>query len=293
MKSMTGFGRGTFTSETASLTVEVKTVNNRFLEVNLRMSSDLQEIEPLIKRTVSQRVTRGRTDVSISFDRAASSGFEVDADTVGAYLEGIENIKKQYSLPGETDINSILRLPNILKAKRVKGDPEAVASGVISALEHALTELDSMRRAEGSALALELEARLSQIEELMPTIEAEAAAVPIEYQARLNKRISELLEKSSNPIELDPARVAQEIAFLADRADISEEITRLKVHISQYRALMKEEKDVGKRLDFLTQELNREANTIASKTNNLKIKENALAIKSEIEKLREQIQNIE
>ena len=142
-------------------------------------------------------------------------------------------------------------------------------------------------------LESELESRLAEIESRMPAIESEAANVAEEYRERLTKRIGEMLAKTDSQIEIDQSRLAQEIAYLAEKADISEEITRLKTHIEHFRSIMDEENDVGKRLDFLTQELNREANTITSKTNNMVVKENALAIKSEIEKIREQVQNVE
>nr|MBA2494579.1 DUF1732 domain-containing protein [Acidobacteriota bacterium] len=157
----------------------------------------------------------------------------------------------------------------------------------------ALDELEKMREIEGQSLADELNFRLTEIENQLPKIEAESENVADEYRQRLTKRIEKLLSKSESEIEIDAARLAQEVAYLADRSDISEEITRLKSHIEQFRAIMNEEKEVGKRLDFLTQELNREANTIASKTNNLIVKESALLIKSEIEKIREQVQNVE
>jgi uncharacterized protein (TIGR00255 family) len=150
-----------------------------------------------------------------------------------------------------------------------------------------------MRASEGEILKKELESRLNAIEQHLPAIESEADSISEEYRERLTRRIGDLLAKSESQIELDQGRLAQEIAYLAERADISEEITRLKAHIEHFRAIMNEDKEVGKRLDFLTQELNREANTITSKTNNMVVKENALAIKSEVEKIREQIQNVE
>mgnify|MGYP000960661337 CR=1 FL=1 len=165
--------------------------------------------------------------------------------------------------------------------------------GNSNAVNLALDDLEKMRENEGLMLKNELSFRLDEIAKLLPTIENEADNVTEEYRQRLNKRISELLAKSDSQIEIDQARLANEVAFLADRCDISEEIQRLKSHIEQFRQIINEEKEVGKRLDFLTQEFNREANTIASKTNNLVIKENALTIKSEIEKIREQVQNVE
>jgi uncharacterized protein (TIGR00255 family) len=170
---------------------------------------------------------------------------------------------------------------------------ETFAFGVAAAVTTALEDLEKMRLSEGEMLRAELESRLAAIENHLPSIESEAASISEEYRQRLTRRIGDLLAKSESQIELDQGRLAQEIAYLADRADISEEITRLKTHIEHFRTIMNEEKEVGKRLDFLTQELNREANTITSKTNNMIVKESALAVKSEIEKIREQIQNVE
>ncbi|MDQ6787761.1 MAG: DUF1732 domain-containing protein, partial [Acidobacteriota bacterium] len=157
----------------------------------------------------------------------------------------------------------------------------------------ALDELEQMREAEGKILQNELKTRLSEIENQLPRIEAESENVAEEYRQRLNKRIENLLKKTDSEIEIDQARLAQEVAYLADKSDISEEISRLKSHLEQYRRIINQEMEVGKKLDFLTQELNREANTIASKTNNLTVKEAALFMKAEIEKIREQIQNVE
>jgi uncharacterized protein (TIGR00255 family) len=201
-------------------------------------------------------------------------------------------MQDEFALTGEPDLNMIARLPNVLQTKKDELN-EDFAQAIKDALEAALVELEQMREVEGKSLKDELEFRLSEIENRLPQIESESANVADEFRQRLTKRITDFLAKSDSQIEFDQARLAQEVAYLAEKSDISEEITRLKAHIEQYRAIMDEEKDVGKRLDFLTQELNREANTISSKTNNLIVKESALAIKSEIEKIREQIQNVE
>ncbi|MEO8042298.1 MAG: YicC/YloC family endoribonuclease, partial [Acidobacteriota bacterium] len=184
------------------------------------------------------------------------------------------------------------KLPNVMISK--KSDlGEEFAVGVSTALTTAIEDLERMRSSEGEMLKTELASRLDTIEQHLPSIESEAEAIGEEYRQRLTRRIGDLLAKSESQIELDQGRLAQEIAYLADRADISEEIARLKTHIEHFRTIMDEDKEVGKRLDFLTQELNREANTITSKTNNMVVKESALAIKSEIEKIREQVQNVE
>lgn len=289
---MTGFGRGAITEESFAVTVELKTVNNRFLDVSLRLSGELQALESTVKRQIGNRLTRGRVDVNLNYERTSEINYELNRPMITGYLAAMKKMREEFALAGEPDLNVIARLPNVLLPK--KDDlSEGFIVGVERAVNFALDDLEKMRENEGEMLKNELNFRLSEIEKRLPSIETESANVGEEYRQRLTKRIGEFLQKSESQIEIDQARLAQEVAFLADRSDISEEIMRLKSHIEHFRAIMEEEKEVGKRLDFLTQELNREANTIASKTNNLTVKENALGIKSEIEKIREQVQNVE
>ncbi len=292
MKSMTGFGRGAATGENFSVSVEIKTVNNRFLDLNLRLANELQTLEAKLKRQIQTRLSRGRVDVFVNYERTNEIAYELNRPLISGYISALKQMQEEFSLSGEPDFNYIARLPNALQTKAEEVG-EDFANGIETAVNGALDELEKMRETEGKSLENDLNSLLSEIENHLPKIEGEMSNVADEYQKRLTKRIGDLLAKSESQIELDQARLAQEVAYLADRSDISEEITRLKSHIEQYRQIMSEEKEVGKRLDFLTQELNREANTIASKTNNLIVKESALQIKSAIEKIREQIQNIE
>lgn len=290
---MTGYGRGSFSGENFDATVEIKTVNNRFLDVNLRLPYELQPLEAALRKIVTTRLSRGRIDVNLQFERDAEIVYELNRPLISGYLSALKQMGDEFSLSGEPDINVIARLPNVLQNQK-EDLSEEFAKGIEKALHSALDELEKMREVEGNSLQVELDSRLNEIWRQIPAIEKESENVAEEYRRRLNKRIAELLAKSDAQIEIDQARLAQEVAYLADRSDISEEITRLKSHIEQFRQIMSSgDKEIGKRLDFLTQELNREANTISSKTNNLTIKEAALAIKSEIEKIREQIQNIE
>jgi uncharacterized protein (TIGR00255 family) len=292
MKSMTGFGRGQISGENFTVSVELKTVNNRFLDVNLRLSQELQSLETELKRAITSRLTRGRVDVNLQYERTSEMVYELNRPLISGYLAALKEMQDEFALTGEPDLNMIARLPNVLQTKKDEVN-EDFAQAIKDALEAALVELEVMREVEGKSLKDELSYRLKEIEDRLPNIESESANVADEYRQRLTKRITDFLAKSDSQIEFDQARLAQEVAYLAEKSDIAEEITRLKAHIEQFRAIMDEEKDVGKRLDFLTQELNREANTISSKTNNLIVKESALAIKSEIEKIREQIQNVE
>lgn len=289
---MTGFGRGAVNAETFTVSVELKTVNNRFLDINLRLSGELQSLETNIKRQITNRLTRGRVEVNLTYERSNEIVYELNRPMISGYLAAMKQMQDEFSLGGEPDLNVIARLPNVLLPKKDDLD-ETFAKGFETAISNALNDLEIMREKEGEILKNELEFRLSEIENRIPAIQSESDKVADEYLVRLSKKINDFLAKSDSQIELDQGRLAQEVAYLADRSDISEEIQRLRSHIEQFRAIMNEASDVGKRLDFLTQELNREANTVASKTNNLVVKENALAIKSEIEKIREQVQNVE
>ena len=289
---MTGFGRGAASGENFAVSVEIKTVNNRFLDLNLRLANELQNLEAILKRSIQMRLSRGRVDVFVNYERTSEIVYELNRPLISGYLSALRQMQTEFSLTGEPDFNNIARLPNALQPK-AEDLSEDFSSGVETAVNLALDELEKMREVEGESLKNELNNLLSEIESHLPKIEAETANVADEYLKRLTKRIGDLLAKSDSQIELDQARLAQEVAYLADRSDISEEITRLKSHIEQFRGILDDEKEVGKRLDFLTQELNREANTIASKTNNLTVKESALQIKSAIEKIREQVQNVE
>ena len=292
MRSMTGFGRGSVTDNTFSVSVELKTVNNRFLDVNLRLSGDMQPLEGNIKHIIGERLSRGRVEVNLTYDRTDEITYELNRPMIAGYLKAMRQMQDEFSLSGEPDINVIARLPNVVMPKKDDLKPEFVA-GVETAFRAALDDLEKMRDEEGRLLKEELTSLINDIEKRLGPIETESGNVSEEYRQRLTKRIGEMLAKSESQIELDQGRLAQEVAYLSDRSDISEEIARLRTHIDHFRTIMNEDKEVGKRLDFLTQELNREANTITSKTTNMTVKENALQIKSDIEKIREQVQNIE
>ena len=289
---MTGYGRGTVSSEKFTAAVEIKTVNNRFLDINLRLPYEMQSMEAELKKTITHRLSRGRVDVNLQTERTEEIVYELNRPLISGYLAALKQLQDEFSLAGEPDINVIARLPNVLQNPKNDLD-EDFAEGIKNALVLALHELENMREIEGEILKKELTNLLDEIEHHLPVIEKESGTVAEEYRQRLTKRIGEMLARSDSQIELDQARLAQEVAFLSDRSDISEEIQRLKSHVEQFRQIMNEEKETGKRLDFLTQELNREANTIASKTQNLIVKEAALSIKSAIEKIREQVQNVE
>lgn len=292
MRSMTGFGRGTVADDSFSISVELKTVNNRFLDISLRLPSELQSLETIIKKLIGSHISRGRVEVNLQYDRSRPAEFELNRPLIEGFLHAMKQMQTEFSLAGEPDLNVIARLPNVVITKKEEPS-KAFLAAVEKAFDAAIGDLQAMREKEGELLRGELLSLVGNIESRLPTIQGESESVGDEYGRRLMKRVNDMLSKTDSQTEIDQARLAQEVAYLADRADISEEIARLKAHIEHFRGIVSEDNDVGKRLDFLTQELNREANTIASKTNNMTVKENALAIKSEIEKIREQVQNVE
>ena len=292
MKSMTGFGRGAFSGEDFSVAVEIKTVNNRYLDVHLRLGQELAAIEMIIRKRVAARLSRGRVDLSINLDRTGATAYEVNRPLIAGYVEALREIKEELGLSGEIDVNSLARVPGALTATRDTVTEENMA-GVERAIDEALDSLEEMRASEGASLAAEMRLRVAKIESEVPIIEAAAAGLADAYRERLQKRVTELIARGSQAVDVDPGRLAQEVAYLADRSDISEELTRLRSHLEQFRSSIDADGEVGKRLDFLLQELNREANTVLSKSTEIAIKDSALAIKAEVEKLREQVQNVE
>lgn len=289
---MTGYGRGTADGDDFSISVDLKTVNNRFLDVHLRLSSELSSLEPSIKKQIGSRLTRGRVDVNINLDKTGQTSYELNRPLIAGYVNALREMQTEFNVAGELDINLIARLPGAMQPSR-NGLSDQMVAGIDKALATALDELEEMRTVEGEALRQEMSERIERIQSLVPTIENAAAGLVDAYRTRLQKRIGELLSKNGQLVELDPARLAQEVAYLSDRSDVSEEMVRLRSHLSQFSDALNSPSETGKMLDFLLQELNREANTTLSKSTDLAIKEAALAIKAEVEKLREQVQNVE
>ena len=290
---MTGFGRGAVTGEGFKVAVEIKTVNNRYLDVHLRLNQELSSLEMNIRKLISARLSRGRVDLSINLERNGATTYEINRPLVTGYINVMREIQKEFNLAGDVDVNSLARLPGALTTARDGLDEESVI-GIERAVSEAIEDLERMRESEGAALADEMRNRLAKIEAEVPVIENAAAGLVDSYRQRLQKRIGELVSRGGGPaVELDAGRLAQEVAYLADRSDISEELVRLRSHLDQFRAAIDSEGEVGKRLDFLLQELNREANTVLSKSTEVSIKDAGLAIKAEVEKLREQVQNVE
>ena len=290
---MTGFGRGSMSGEGFAASVELKTVNNRFLDIHIRAGGELSGAEPAVRRRVGERLGRGRVEININLDRTSEITYDVNRPLVNGYIQAMRTMQQEFGLSGEPDVNVLARLPGALQVAR-DGVSEEMIGAVEAALSSALDDLEAMREREGAALSAEMRSRLDEIERHVPIIEALAGEQVTLYRARVQKRISELLARDGlEVVELDQGRLAQEVAYLADRSDISEEVARLRSHVDQFRSTLDAGGEAGKRLDFLLQEFNREANTVLSKSTDLAIKESALAIKAAVEKLREQVQNVE
>jgi uncharacterized protein (TIGR00255 family) len=292
MKSMTGYGKAMVAGDDFSVSVDLKTVNNRFLDIHLRAGAELAALEPGIKKRVTSRLTRGRVDVTISLDRTAQTIYELNRPLIAGYVNALKQLQADFQIGGELDINVLARIPGALQPAR-NGIDDRVITAVDAAVDQALDELEKMREQEGEALKTELRERVQKIESLVPRIEASAAGLAEAYRVRLHNRIGELLNRGGQVVEIDPSRLAQEVAYLADRSDVSEEMVRLRSHLTQFQEALDAPGEAGKMLDFLLQELNREANTTLSKSTDLVIKEAGLSIKAEVEKLREQVQNVE
>ncbi|MGH9843366.1 MAG: YicC/YloC family endoribonuclease [Blastocatellia bacterium] len=290
LKSMTGYGQGSASGDNFAVTVDIRSVNNRNLDIHWRAPQELASLEIPLKKQVQAAVTRGRVDVTIGFTQTADTVYELNRPLIRGYLQALSTMRDEFGLAGDADLATIARLPNVL-LPRTGGNTlsDMVVQGIEAALTQAVAALVAMRAVEGHELQKELFARVERIEKQLAVIEAGAGGLVDAYREKLQKRMAELLGKST----LDETRLAQEVAYLAERSDITEEITRLKSHLPQLRELLGGDGEIGKKLDFLLQESNREANTILSKSAELSICDAAIEIKTEVEKLREQAQNVE
>jgi uncharacterized protein (TIGR00255 family) len=291
IKSMTGFGQGIFEGNNYRVVVDIKTVNNRFLDVHARLPAELSSLESTVKKRVQSFLKRGRIDITATVSQTEEVNYDINLPLLKGYLKALQQIQQELGVDGSIDLGLLSRLPGAVQATSSAGTLDGETSaGVMTALDQALKTLSEMRASEGRELAAEIDRHLSLIEAALPEIEASAGQLITLYRERLQKRMQDLLRNSA---QIDEARLAQEVAYLAERSDITEEIARLKSHINQFRQILQADEEAGKKLDFLLQEMNREANTILSKSGELEISRLGIDIKSEVEKLREQIQNVE
>ncbi len=297
IRSMTGYGLGEARTEGGRWVVEARSVNHRFLEVNVRLPRTLGPLEDRVRAAFAQRLLRGRVDVSIIREDASRRArtVRIDVDLARQYAMALEELRQTLHLPEPVPLSVLLSLPDVIRVEEATEDLEAVWTELAPAVEQCVEHLVQMREAEGSRLARDLLERLGRIEEEVDRIAARAPEVVEVYAARLRRRVEELLRAACLPAgTIDEARLSMEVALFADRCDISEEVVRLRSHLQEARTLLQEGSGaVGRKLEFLLQEMVREANTIGTKAGDLEIARAVLGIKSELERLREQAQNLE
>ncbi|MGC2694708.1 MAG: YicC/YloC family endoribonuclease [Candidatus Angelobacter sp.] len=288
---MTGFAQvKSHAGEGTSFTLSLKAVNHRFLDPQLRMPMEMDELEMKVRRVLKERLARGHVEVTLSMERRGGEGYEFNRELVSGYVGAFRKAAREFGTGGEPDLNNIFRMPGALGTTTpLDGNFE---TAVLAALDQAIQKLNVMREQEGRGMETELLRRLTALEQATEEVSKLRAAVSRAYMEKVRSRMQELLENA------DPDRILQEAAILAERSDIQEELVRLHTHIEHFRKLLDQGGEVGKKLDFLLQELNREANTLLSKTSGvagegLRITELGLQMKSEIEKCREQVQNLE
>ena len=291
IKSMTGYGGAKGSAEGLSVSIELKSVNNRYLDVSVKLPRTMLFAEEPIKAAVGRHISRGKVDVFVTVDQSASDDMEVRVNEplLKGYIEALSAAAEKFGLQNDMTVMSLCRLPDVLSTDRREIDSSALMTGITEILERALTEYDAMRLREGEKLRDDVLARLETISRLPGVVEENAPKTVAEYRARLEQKLQEVLATAN----IDESRVLTEAAIFADKIAVDEETVRLRSHISQLRGLTNGESPAGRKMDFLIQELNREANTIGSKCQNADIAHVVVELKAEIEKIREQIQNVE
>jgi len=290
IRSMTGFGAGRGASGGEEIAIEIRAVNHKFCEVKARLPRELAALEPAVVRGVKDALARGGIDVSLR--RAGAGGAlapRVDAALAEAYARAYAEVQARLGLHDPIRLRDVVSAEGVIRLDERDADLEAARAATEAALATALGALVAMREREGAALAADLEARLATVEALVARVEVLAPLAVEHHRTRLAERIKELTQG----LPLDPARLAQEVALLADRSDVAEEITRLRSHVAQARQLLGGREPAGRKLDFLVQEMHREVNTIGSKSQHAELSGLVVSLKAEVERMREQVQNVE
>jgi len=288
---MTGYGRGEYKNGGIELTVEVKTVNNRYLDMAVKAPRILVAHEETVRTILREKLTRGHADifVTLSDKREREKNLYLDEETAKSYVAAATRVKALFpAIQDDLSVSGVLRYPDVIKTEDVASADEEILAALKSALSAAIEKLNAMRLVEGKKLEEDMLSRMNTIERLVGEVEARAPLVSENYRQKLEAKMKKILEG----VEVDEGRLLTEAALFADKCNIDEELTRLHSHISQFREICRESL-VGRKLDFLVQEFNRETNTICSKSNDLEITRLGLALKNEIEKVREQVQNVE
>lgn len=291
LRSMTGYGRSKYENDSREYTVEIKSVNNRYSDISIKMPRNISFLEDNIKKIISNSITRGKVEVFISFSNNSEKGktIEINKELAKIYIEEMKELASEAGINSNIEVIDVMKMPDILNIKLNEDDEKIITEELINCTREAIDNFIHMREIEGEKIKEDLEKRISLISKKIDKINSISTGLVNEYIVKLEKRTNELLK----PNVVDEARLAQEIVIYSDKCSIEEEVTRMKSHISQFLSLIEKDNSNGKRIDFLIQEMNRETNTIGSKANNLEIINYVVEIKTELENIREQIQNIE
>ncbi|WP_458458964.1 YicC/YloC family endoribonuclease [Pseudobutyrivibrio sp.] len=291
VRSMTGYGKSFAENENARVTIEMKSVNHRYLDLNIKLPKKLNFLESLIRNKISESIFRGKVDVYITLNEHSDACYKVSINDIIAkeYFDSISAMATKLGIDNDLKASNIVRLPDVIELEETDSDEDELKSLVLSALSDCINQFIDARIAEGARLEEDLIAKMDEMLVLVDKLEKRSPVIIEEYKTRLTTKIHELLEDN----HIDESRIAQEVTMYADKVCIDEEMVRLKSHVAETRSVFELDKEVGRKLDFLAQELNREANTILSKSTDVEIADIGITLKTLIEKVREQIQNIE
>jgi uncharacterized protein (TIGR00255 family) len=292
MKSMTAYARAEKTADEISVSTEIRSYNSRYLDVSLRIMHGYNVLEEKIKALIIEKIARGRIEMSLQINDGSDEAynFEINIPKARAYYDRLVQLKDQLDLHSEITVDLLIREGSVIRSVEIDRDMDAVWDVVRDCVDEALNDLVEMRKKEGEFITLDIAGRINRIEKSVHLIEKESNDLLYHYQQRLKERIVAL---TRGMVEIDPERITQEAAFIADKSDISEEVVRVASHIEQFRSIMKSEEPAGRKLNFLLQELHREFNTMGSKTDKAHVSHIIVEVKSELEKIREQLQNVE
>ena len=290
IKSMTGYGRANLSKDLREYQIEIKSVNHRYLDVSVKMPRQISYLEETIKREIAAKVKRGKIDVFVTFENNSLEGKEIkiNMELAEAYINELKKLAEKENILADIQVTDISKYPDVLNIQNNQDD-ETIKKEVLETVKIATDSLVQMRQIEGQKIAEDLLLRLEKIQLKVNEISKLSTGLIEEYVVKLEERIKQILKDQ----EIDPSRLAQEVVIYADKCSIQEEVTRLNSHISQFKMLLNSNEAIGKKLDFIIQEMNRETNTIGSKANNLEITNDVIDLKTEIEHIREHVQNIE
>ncbi|MDC3416449.1 YicC/YloC family endoribonuclease [Aquibacillus salsiterrae] len=294
IKSMTGYGRKVVTVDQLHVTVEIRSVNHRFLDISTKLPHHLFGIENKVKQVIKNHFSRGRVELFLSVDGEGylERKLRVDWNLVDQYVDHLKTLKQKFSLSGEPSLAMMTNLENLFLIEETESPVDSIKDSIITAVGFACEEVVKMRKKEGELLEQDLRNRINLIKNIVKMLGDQREIVIIEYQERILKRIQSYINDYKE-ISSEDTKLVQDVALLAEKGDITEEVTRLMSHLQQFSAILNQEEAIGRKLDFITQEMHREANTIGAKSNDAEISEYVVELKSEIEKIKEQIQNVE